>query len=114
MYRYRVLVTRVVDGDTFDAKVDLGFHMTAAIRFRLRGIDTPETWRPKTEAERKHGILAKNRVIDLIEGKEVTILTEKSGKYGRWIATVLLQDRVKTLSELLVSEGFEKRAEYPL
>jgi len=111
MFEYKAQVTRVVDGDTFKATVDLGFRIYATETFRLGGIDTPETWRPKTEAERDHGQAAKQRVIDLVDGKEVIIKTAKTGKYGRWIAFVTLEDG-QDLTELLISEGFEKRTDY--
>lgn len=111
MYEYRALVTRVVDGDTFHAAVDLGFKISTNTTFRLGGIDTPETWRPKSEAERVHGQAAKQRVKDLIDQKEVIIRTAKTGKYGRWIAYVILDDG-KDLGQLLINEGFEKRTDY--
>jgi micrococcal nuclease len=110
MYNYRAFVTRVVDGDTFDANVDLGFGIYHKVRFRLRGIDTPETWRPKTEAEREHGIKATEFVNELIGGKEITIQTYKMGIYGRYECDVLLG--AKTLSEVLKEEGYEKLAAY--
>ena len=106
MYQYKAKITRVVDGDTFKAKVDLGFTVSVDITFRLEGIDTSETWRPKSEEERTHGQAAKDRVIELIMDKTVIIETKKTGKYGRWIANVILDDT--TLTQILIDEGFEK------
>jgi micrococcal nuclease len=55
MYEYKAEVLRVVDADTFDLLVDVGFSITLKERFRLNGVDAPESWRPKTKAEGEHG-----------------------------------------------------------
>ena len=110
MYHYKAFVTRVVDGDTFDAQVDLGFGIYYRMRFRLKGIDTPETWRPSCDAEREHGQKATEFVHELIGGKEITIQTFKMGIYGRYECDVLLGP--KTLSQILKEEGFEKKPSY--
>lgn len=109
MYRYNASVVRVIDGDTFIANVDLGFRVYHEITFRLARINTPETWRPKTEEERELGQLAKDRVIELIEFYSIVIETSKAGKYGRWIAEVYLPELDdKNLTDLLIEEGHEK------
>lgn len=110
MYNYDAYVDRVVDGDTFYAVVDLGFHMSARLDFRLADIDTAEIYRPSCEAELVHGQEAKAFVENLILNKVVNITTKKTGKYGRWIATVHLGD--KTLSEILRENDFAKRDSY--
>ena len=107
MYNYKAIVTRVVDGDTFDATVDLGFGVFKKHRFRLKDVDTPETWRPKTETEKKHGLAATQYVIELIEHKSVTLSSVKSAVYSRYEAYVTLQDG-SDLGTLLVENGFEK------
>lgn len=112
MYQYKAIVTRVVDGDTFDADVDLGFSIIVRHRFRLDGIDTPETWRPKTEAERAHGEQATEMVKSLIENKEVLIQSFYLGIYGRYDAKVTLSDG-QDLATVLINEGMEKLADYP-
>ena len=111
MYNYKAFVQRVVDGDTFDADVDLGFGITLSFRFRLNDIDTPETWRPKSNAEREHGELATARVKELIEGKEIIIYSYKLGIYGRYSADVYLLSGI-SLADLLKEEGFEKKDSY--
>lgn len=110
MYEYKALVTRVVDGDTFDAEVDLGFHVKVKHRFRLMGIDTPETYRPQNEAELQHGLKAKALVQTLIEGQQVTLRSNKIGIYGRWNAQVEIFG--KDLARILKGEGMEKRDKY--
>ena len=115
MYEYRAIITRVVDGDTFDAEVDVGFSITINHRFRLKGIDTPETWRPKTEAEREHGEKATLFVKNLIEGKEVLLTTNKLGIYGRYETDLVFFDAdgfEHNLCTLLLIKGFEKRDDY--
>jgi micrococcal nuclease len=110
MYHYKVHVYRVVDGDTFDAQVDLGFGIYYKMRFRMRGIDTPETWRPSCDAEREHGLKATEFVDELIGGKEVTIQSYKMGIYGRYECDVILGKQ--TLAQILKDEGFEKKESY--
>ena len=99
---------RVVDGDTFKAEVDLGFGIKVTRTFRLYGVDTPETHRPKSEAERKLGKEATRFVRDLIDGRNVTLRTHKdrTGKYGRYLADVVFPEG--TLSDILKKERLTK------
>lgn len=106
LYTYRAKCTNVVDGDTIDADVDLGFDVWIKSRFRLLGVDTPETYGVKKDsAEYAAGMLAKARTIELILNKLITIVTEKdrTEKYGRYLATVYV-DGV-SLNETLIKEG---------
>jgi len=113
MYVYSAVVKRIVDGDTFDLEVDLGFNIKNCQRFRLIGIDTAETWRPKTKEEKQHGEFATARVRQLMpEGSTVVIKSEKdAGIYNRYSAVVRLVDG-RDLAKVLVEEGFSKREEY--
>ena len=111
MYEYKAIVTRVVDGDTFDATVDLGFGVFKKHRFRLKNVDTPETWRPKTESEKQHGLKATKYVTTLIEHKTVTLSSVKSAVYSRYEAYVTLEDG-SDLGTLIVENGFEKLDKY--
>jgi micrococcal nuclease len=111
LYEYKVKVTRVVDGDTFDGVVDLGFKITTSQRFRLHGIDTPETWRPKTEEEYIHGMKAYNIVKELIEGKTITINSIYLGVYNRYGCIVTLPDG-RDLTTILKESGMEKKEQY--
>lgn len=89
MYEYEAEVVRVIDGDTVRFKVDLGFHMTAELNFRLLGIDTPEI----RGEERPEGLKVKAAVEDLLlnQAETVRIVTTKPDKYGRWLATVYIK-----------------------
>jgi len=112
MYEYNAIVNRVVDGDTFDATVDLGFGVFKKHRFRLKDVDTPETWRPKTNAEREHGMKASQYVMELIEDKAVVLSSVKSAVYSRYEAYVTLEGG-HDLGTLLIEHGFEKLDSYP-
>jgi micrococcal nuclease len=117
MYNYKAKVLRVVDGDTFDVIIDLGFGIAYGIkkrpvRLRLYDIDTPETWRPKSDAELEHGERATARVKELIEGKEVIIKSYKLGIYGRYTADVFIPSTGDSLAQILKEEGFEKKESY--
>ena len=112
MYEYLATVERVIDGDTLDVVMHLGFKITTHQRLRLADVDTPETWRPKTLMERVHGEEAKDYVKNLIEGEDVIITTSKTGKYGRYIAHVRLPNSTKTINELLVENDLVKLDSY--
>ncbi len=116
MYKYKAKIDRVVDGDTFDIVIDLGFKITTHQRIRLQGIDTPETYSVKKDSEEyKKGMAAKNFAVQRIEANnfEALIETQKTtGKYGRYIATVWLADNPISLNDELVEKGFAKVAHY--
>ncbi len=89
MYHYRATVVRVVDGDTVDLTVDLGFRATFTDRFRLYGIDAPEVRYPTYDA----GQAARLWLTELLPpGTPVVTETHKppTDKYGRWLATLWL------------------------
>ena len=111
MYEYKAKVTRIIDGDTYEVDVSLGFGVTFTTKLRLNDLDTPETWRPKSEGERVHGEAATSFVTELMLNRTVTIRTSKQGKYGRYVADVTLPNG-DDLRSLLVENNFEKRDEY--
>lgn len=85
-------VVRVVDGDTIDLEVDLGFHLKFTDRFRLYGIDTPEMRGPEREEGKKVTAYVKEL---LPVGSSVLVKTFRSkgqGKYGRWLAVIYRED----------------------
>lgn len=88
-YIYNAFIERVIDGDTFVAKVDVGFDLTLDCRIRLYGINTPEI----RGSEKEKGIISSKFVSDLIEGKQVMIKSQnKRDSFGRWLATIVLED----------------------
>jgi micrococcal nuclease len=111
MFEYDALVTRVVDGDTFDLQIDLGFGIIKKTRLRLYGIDTPEI----RGEESARGLAVKEAVRILIEGKMVRVKTHKfKGKYGRYVAKVLAYVGTldMDLTEYLISMQMGKRVDY--
>lgn len=109
MYEYKANVTKITDGDTIRVEVKLGFGATLLIKVRVNGIDTPEIFRPRNEAELQHGREAKKFLEDTILGKTVRIKTYKMS-FDRYVADVFVED--KNLAEILKEEGFEKKETY--
>ena len=99
-YTYHAEITEVIDGDTVRANIDLGFHIWVRDeKLRLHAIDAPELRRygagkAVSEEEKAAGVAAKAALVDLIEGREVTLCTIKDskGKYGRYLAQIYLDD----------------------
>ena len=93
MYEYGCTVTRVVDGDTIDVVLDLGFSILHKCRVRLYGIDTPES-RTRNKDEKIRGKLASKFLQDAIDnGKEVVLrskLKDSKGKYGRVLGEIIV------------------------
>lgn len=105
-YLYSGTVTKVIDGDTIDVQVDLGFSIFTDIRFRLFGIDTPEK-SSKVLIIKEIAISATNFLKNTIEGKKITIESFKKDKYGRWLAKVHIGTG-PTINEQLVSLNLAK------
>ena len=110
MYEYHVKkVLKVVDGDTIDVDIDLGFSVSFTQRVRLAGIDTPES-RTKDLKEKALGLESKEFVSKQIKAATtITIKTEKpdsSEKYGRILGWVYLDNASKSLNELMIDNGY--------
>ena len=105
MYTYFVKsIDRVVDGDTVDISIDLGFDLTKKERVRLAGIDTPET-RTKDTKEKELGYEAKEFLeIHLMKASKLTVKTEKDGKYGRMLGWIYIGQT--NLNEEMVYRGY--------
>jgi len=106
LFNYRAIVTGVYDGDSITIDIDLGFNnWKKNQKVRLFGINTPEI----RGEERPDGLVARDRLRELILDKEIIITSykDKSGKYGRWLATVFLkQDGMfENINTLLLHEG---------
>jgi micrococcal nuclease len=95
---------KVVDGDTIDVDIDLGFGVTLSNqRLRLYGINTPET-RTRDLEEKKRGLIAKERVQELCEDT-LEIWSHGKGKYGRILATPFRSSDGVNICEMLLKEG---------
>ena len=93
MYEYKANVDRVVDGDTIDCTIDLGFSTWKKIRVRMEGINTPES-RTRDKEEKKRGLAAKARLKEILkEGKNKFVLESQGvSKYGRCFAIIKVND----------------------
>jgi len=116
-YIYRIRsIAKVVDGDTIDADIDLGFDISLSKRIRLAGIDTPES-RTKDEYEKKLGLESKEWLKKHLEGaKDIIVKTElpdSTEKYGRIIGHLYIGDaevsavnRKKSVNNQMIDEGY--------
>ena len=113
-YNFRVVkIDRVVDGDTIDVTIDLGFDLYKKERVRIAGVDTPEK-RTKDLEEKALGLDAtywmKKNLEDTIAGdEELTIRTELkggTGKYGRLLGWLYVGDATVSLNEQMITEGY--------
>ena len=110
MYEYKVArLVDVIDGDTIDVQIDLGFDISFSSRVRLTGIDTPES-RTTDLREKKYGLEAKEWLMHRLGlAKKIVIRTEKpdsSEKYGRILGTLVLDDEPVSLNDQLVKSGY--------
>ena len=109
-YIYRVRqVHKVVDGDTIDVDIDLGFDVSLAKRVRLAGVDTPES-RTKDEYEKKLGLEAKEWLKKNLEGAKNSIikteLPDSTEKYGRILGWLYINDQPVSLNEQMIQQGY--------
>lgn len=119
MYEYNAIIDRVIDGDTIECTIDLGFHTWKKVTTRLEGIDTPET-RTRDKEEKKLGLAAKARLQEIIDinGSKCVLKVSGLGKFGRALATVhvaslspIVSESSITLinvNEQLIAEGHAK------
>jgi|TARA_Y100000592_G_C5257969_1_gene215914 micrococcal nuclease len=108
MYTYKAKLDRIIDGDTVDAHIDLGFDITIHKRIRLAGIDTPES-RTRDLEEKAKGLAAKARLEELLEEKNFVLESKEVGKYGRVLGTLHTYPEGNlpvNVNETLVKEGY--------
>ena len=110
MFEYYVKkVNKIVDGDTIDVDIDLGFDISFSSRVRLAGIDTPES-RTSDKMEKALGLESKAYLKHAIDSaKSVIIKTEKldsSEKYGRILGWVFLDGSDKSLNQEMIDKGY--------
>lgn len=98
MYEYHAVVKKVIDGDTIDITIDLGFSIQYTERVRLARINAPEM-------STQEGKIIKTFMQDTLEGRNVTIRTEKNtfDKYGRWIAEIFYNEQ--SINQLLLDKN---------
>lgn len=112
MYEYKAFIKNVVDGDTFDMDIDLGFNIHIHERVRLLDIDTPE----KFGKEKELGLIVKQYAINNFLGKEVVIKSEKAevaavtDSFGRWLVRVTVDDN-RDICSIYNSLGINKKCD---
>ena len=113
-YNFRVIeINRVVDGDTIDVTIDLGFDLYKKERVRVAGVDTPEK-RTRDDEEKALGLDATNWLKEKLEGAisgddDLIIRTELvggMGKYGRLLGWLYIGDAELSLNEQMITEGY--------
>jgi micrococcal nuclease len=109
MYQYKIKnISRVIDGDTVDVVIDVGFHISLTQRVRLKDIDTAET-RTKDPVEKAEGLMAKEWLEkELAKEGEWIIETTKEDKYGRILGTFYLVGEPVTVNERMLNEGIAR------
>ena len=110
LFHYKATVDRVIDGDTIDVVLDLGFDISYRGRIRFEGINAPES-RTRDAVEKQAGLAAKRYVEDWINGLEKKVIIQTSlddrGKYGRILGRIL-NDEGECLNDEMVSLGHAK------
>ena len=104
MYYYKVEILRVVDGDTVDVRMDLGFNVWHKCRVRLMGINAPES-RTRNLEEKARGLAAKDWLINILESaqSEIEMQSHGVGKYGRVLGELYINE--VNINQLMVKEG---------
>lgn len=106
-YVYNAKVVKIIDGDTIDVDIDLGFDIVLKKqRIRLYGIDTPES-RTKNSEEKKRGMLSKNYVISKMPvGSSIKLVSHERGKFGRILGEVFEYNKTTSINEEMCKEGY--------
>ena len=105
MYRYRVTIVKVIDGDTVDVDIDLGFSVVLKKqRVRLYEIDTPES-RTRDLVEKKFGLLSKSYLLNKLDNADtITLVSHDKGKFGRILGELFTDDDSKSVNMQMVDD----------
>ena len=107
MFEYNAVLDRVIDGDTVDATIDLGFDTWKKTRIRFYGINTPES-RTRDLEEKKRGLAAKDRLIEILKANDDKFVLKSHGvgKYGRCLGELYVETLGETsVQQTLINEG---------
>jgi len=112
MYKYRAKMIRVIDGDTIEALIDLGFEIATRKTIRLHGINAPEI-RGGLKEEKEAGLRCKRRLEELLEASDGNfILTSHGvGKFGRCLGELYIKEDETSLNQQLINEGLAEEYE---
>ena len=104
MYRYKVSVVKVVDGDTVDVDIDLGFGMSyKKQRVRMLGIDTPES-RTRDLVEKKFGKASKAHLKSILESGDIELVSHDKGKFGRILGDLFIGSSTFSVNQQMIND----------
>lgn len=110
MYTYKGTIKRIIDADTMDAEIDVGFNIKVNVRIRIKGYDAPESFRPSCDTEKEHAIKATEKAKELLIG-ELIFKTYKEGVYNRYIADIIINGDINYANQMQ-ELGFSKLDKY--
>ena len=107
MYEYKAVIDRVIDGDTVDVDIQLGFNVVLAKqRVRLHGIDTPES-RTRNLEEKVRGLLSKDYLRDKCpKGSTVILVSKERGKFGRILGILYNENIQASINDRMIEDGY--------
>lgn len=107
MYQYNCTVTKIIDGDTLDVDIDLGFSVKLTKqRIRMMGIDTPES-RTRNLEEKKRGLISKQYLLDKCPiGSTIRLVSHDKGKFGRILGSIYTEASEQSINKIMCDEGF--------
>ena len=105
-FSYNATVVKIIDGDTVDALIDVGFSIMTKKRIRFRGINTPES-RTRDMDEKVKGLAAKERVDQLLSENDNKFILKSYGvgKYGRCLGELFVDAHEESINQVLINEG---------
>lgn len=104
MYQYNVKISKVVDGDTVDVDIDLGFStVLKKQRVRMMGIDTPES-RTRDLVEKKFGKAAKAHLKGILDAKQITLVSHDKGKFGRILGELFVNGEEISVNQRMIND----------
>ena len=108
MYEYKAKLIKIIDGDTIDAEIDLGFKVSVRKRIRFLGINAPET-RTRDLEEKQAGLEAKSRLEALFDASKgvFTLKSHGVGKFGRVLGEIFIDE--VNINNLLIEEGLARK-----
>jgi len=106
MYEYKITLDRVIDGDTVDVDIHLGFNVVLSKqRIRLHGIDTPES-RTRNKEEKVRGLISKEYLKNICESSSIRLQSKDRGKFGRILGVLYKDDETISINQKMCEEGF--------
>ena len=104
MYQYNVKISKVVDGDTVDVDIDLGFStILKKQRVRMMGIDTPES-RTRDLVEKKFGKAAKAHLKKILQAEQITLVSHDKGKFGRILGELFVNGEEISVNQRMIND----------